>query len=340
MLTPTLALALATLLPAHDVPKDLHLKVEVTPKEIQLGDVIFVRVSVVNLGKDVVMAPAPGTFELSLAFRLWDEREDIEYNFPMSGMLMGGGAMKKPLEPGEQRLVAHGVLPMPQLDKTAGRFWDPQRWPPGEYHLFASCQGIRGSESIIIKRRPEKEMEALLKQYGAGPKERFPRDWDVFRPTLGRFGLLTFPIRCSKPENLAALEKLLSPGSLRNVAHVTRLTQAVYDTGDIDQKRQATKELLKWIDSRPEIEREYLAQEIYSWASNWDNRKFTSYLFEFADQIIPRMPPSRQEECRKQIKYRRDALRKYLEKQKAEAAADGEPKKTEDGKTPPPRQLE
>jgi len=153
-------------------------------------------------------------------------------------------------------------------------------------------------------------MAKLLELCGPRPYTRrdFPADWDPSRPSLAQFGLPFAPPQASTAENLKTLEVILSPGTLRDCVRFTRRAQAVYDEKDIQRRRKATTDLLQWLDKRPEIQRHIMAENLLTWASQ--NKGLGKYLFEFIDQVIPRLPKESQEKCRNS---NNDSRRRYLE---------------------------
>ena len=207
--------------------------------------------------------------------------------FLPDGCPAGEETPKIDLGPGEQRVLGVLMLPVPRLDWTEWRFWDPDKWRSGDYYLDLRCGELAGrSEKLFIEGRSDEEMRRLLALYDGGVRAPVPTGWDVDRPGLGTFGLLSFPAECSRPENLATLEKTLSPGSLRDLVHVARLTVQVYDSVSIDEKRTRARELLDWIDTRPKLQRTYFYARLANWAR--DCGGLGQFMFEFGRQIDAR----------------------------------------------------
>lgn len=265
---------------------------EVVPTEVRLGDVVFMEISAHNRGDSPARIPATCLLETgTLSVEICDREEFTTFRFFPDGGPMGGDVPEIVLQPGQGHVVALLMLRLPRLDWTGWRFWDPAKWRPTAYYLDLQCGELRGrTERIFIGRRPEKEMEALLEYYDGGFKAPVPPGWDIDRPTLGVFGLLSFPLVCSLPEELARMEEKLSPGSLREIFHATRLTAAVYDAKTPEKKRGAAAELLEWLDQRAEIQRHWMAMELVSWGLR--NKGLGEYSFEFVDRVIPCLPES------------------------------------------------
>lgn len=308
----TLLLALLGLGAPAEKASALYVRVEVAPTKARLGDVLFVRVSLKNRGDTAVLAPETCWPQLELE----DPVEDTRYSFVSSPVGCGSPPKHVLLQAGQTRIVGGGVIRLPRLDRIHFRFWNPKSWAPREYSLIAHCAGTVGFSEldISIRRRPNKEMAALLEFYDGGYHAPVPPGWDTYRPTLGIFGLLSFPMVCSVPDELAAIEAKLSPGSLREIVHATRLTAELYDAETLTEKRKATRELLRWLDKRPEIQRHIMASSLVSWATQ--NKGLGGYLFEFVDQVIPRLPENSQQGCRKSNDDARQYYLKYLNARK------------------------
>jgi len=107
------------------------------------------------------------------------------------------------------------------------------------------------------------------------------------------------------------------------------LAQAVYDTKDLPEKRKATAELFEWLDTRPEIQRQFYALNLATWTL--PNKGLGVFSFEFAEQIVPRLPQqygSRgQKAFQQQIDSSRRRYEEYLrqEEQKKKDAATPDP---------------
>jgi hypothetical protein len=286
--------------------KALYVRVEVTPMEVRLGDILFLRVSLENRGDAAIPVPRWP----SSSFVLDDPDEYTRYDFSLdlrdfSAIASEAAPGPKPkdvlLEPGQTRLVDVTILPLPSLNRVTFRFWNPKTWRSGGYCLRTYCAGVWGSAAreIRISPRPEEEMAALLEYHrGPGPIATPPPGWVLERPSLHTFHLLSFPVYSNMPQDLAAVEQKLSPGSLRDVVHATRLAAAVFDAKMTTDRRAAAAVLLRWLDERPEIQRQCMAPSLVDWAMT--TKGLGEYSFEFIDQLIPRCPEASQQSLRKQ----------------------------------------
>lgn len=299
-------------------PDDFHAFVEATPTELRLGDPVFTRMWLSYKGKDPVMLS--GWYTPS--FTLTDLNRDTTFTFHPDVSATPGGVQPQEMKPGEKWLIGSALVKMPALECIDWPFWNASKLSKEPYR-FGGALSVRrdltvriAGPKLFIRPRRKAEMRLLLRlcRERADAWRHIPDSFDHDRPTINRFGFTFAPPECSTPENLAILEKALSPGSLRDIVHLTRLSQAVYNEKDLPQRRKATTELLGWLDKRPEIERHIMAGNLVSWASQ--NKGLEGYLFEFVDQIIPRLPKESQEKCRKSNNDSRQRYLEYLRKQK------------------------
>jgi len=278
-----------------------------------------VRVPIENHGGRAIPAPLTCSLEVgTLALRLYDPEEHTSYHFLPDGCPGGTGYQRILLEPGKTHQVSLFMVRLPRLDRVNYRFWNPKLWKPSNFYLVADCGGVRGySQKIRIAARPEKELAKLLEYYGEEVAPGELPDWPIDRPSLHTFSLLSFPLNSAKPEYLAALEELLSPGSLRDLVHVTRLSQEVYDAKDVGEKRKATNKLLQWLRRQPETKRDWIASSLVRWVHTTNYRAFGAYSFDVLDELIPLLPKDFQETTRKENNERRQRYLEYLREQDA-----------------------
>lgn len=289
MFTLLVALSVAAEVPGS--ADSVYVVVRTVPSDVRLGDVVFMEVSVRNGGDQPAQVPTRCNVKTAtLRVELFDRVEATRFYFLWDCCPGSADLREEALEPGEVRVLALQMVEVPRLDWTQRRFWDPNKWRPDDYRFDVRCSGLPPSATpyIYIDRRPEKEMEALLKYYDGGFKAPAPPGWDYYRPTLGFFGLLSFPAVCSLPDELAAIEQKLSAGSLRDMVHATRLTAEVYDAKSPEEQRRAADVLFQWLDAQHEIARHWMAMRLVSWSSG--NKGLGEYGFEFIDGLIPRLP--------------------------------------------------
>jgi hypothetical protein len=171
-------------------------------------------------------------------------------------------------------LVGYDILKIPSLVSIEWPFWNPKTLSKEPYLLSATLEVNRfvsfgnWGPSLTIRPRPEVEMVKLLKLCRArtGAWTTAAASRDIYRPGMNWFGFTWAPPECSTPKNLAILDELLTPGSLRDIVHLTRLAQAVYDEESEEQRDHKLDGLMEWLDTLPEIERKCLAAEINAWA--------------------------------------------------------------------------
>jgi hypothetical protein len=92
------------------------------------------------------------------------------------------------------------------------------------------------------------------------------KGWEELGSDPVTFGLYSFQPYPDLVRKLVAYEEQLSPGSLRDIVHLVRLTQLISRSKDEFEKEKTVAELLAWLDTLPEIERHCLGMRLVSWA--------------------------------------------------------------------------
>jgi len=255
----------------------LHVAVEATPTELYVGDVIFVRVSVTNNGKEAVVLP--GWFSRFLGnmfLSIYDRKGGSSFTLRPYGHGMGG-ADPREVKPDERWFLSgYSAVNVPRIESTGKPFWNPQEPSEDGYYLSASLSLARrvrlvGSGSTLdIRPRPKAELAKLREICGmrSAAGRDLPPNWDFARPTLNWFAFPLAPPQASTTENLATLEAVLSPGTLRDLVLLTSRAQAVYDAVEVEQRRKNLNELLNWLETLPEIQRKYMASQFMGWAED------------------------------------------------------------------------
>jgi hypothetical protein len=301
-MSPGLLLALICCAPAAEQPgpmraarettlaqlDTLDVAVEATPTEIYVGDVVFVNITVTNKGNQPVLLPA----EPLPAWYLYVNDHKRQTRFTLGAEFgVDGGIGPHQIMPGERSPYLRGS---PSLVNVPGWYWlDAPFWAPetlseGRYVLsFGLRVGGSGwvggqGPTLTIRPRPEAEMAKVLELCDSrSPAQRdFPPDWDSARPSLAWFAYPLAPPRASTDENLATLDAILSPGTLRDLVRLTRRAQALYDTEDLEQKRKNLAELLDWLETFPHVQRQCMTDELIVWATN--NNEVGFFGFEIA----------------------------------------------------------
>lgn len=255
----------------------LHIAVEAAPTELHVGDVVFVRISVTNNGKEPVFLPGwLSRFLANLRLHINDRQRESRFTLQPYGHGMGG-ADPREVKPGE-RWFLHGYsrVHVPPIESTGNPFWSPQGLSENGYDLSVSLiltprvHVVAFGPTLKIRPRPQAELAKLLELCGMHGARRtdIPPDWDHSPPNLNWFAFPLAPARASTAENLATLEAVLSPGTLRDLVRLTRRAQAVYDAQGVEQKRMKLDELLSWLERLPEVQRQCMTSGLLSWTRN------------------------------------------------------------------------
>jgi len=275
---------------------DFHASIEATPTELRLGDVVFARIWLTYKGKELTAMPGKQFSRLigNLSLKLIDQEHDTTITLPpdVSGSGMPGSAEMKP---GETWLVGYELLKIPPMKSAAYPSWDPRKLSTEPYllrgHLTIGRRVVVDATgpSLTIRTRPETELAELIELHRGRPNawRNIPADFDSHRSNMNWCGFTFAPPEYSTSEHLAALEKVLSPGSSRDIVHLTRLTQAVYDEKDPQQRRKNLADLCAWLESLPEIERNWMAMQVITWAAG--NKGLGFFGFEVATEAALRL---------------------------------------------------
>lgn len=288
--------------------ESLTVTMESSPEKLKLGDVLFARLLVRNDGKEpITLDGAYHPVFGNLAIELVDPVASTRFWFAEGGGC--GSPGKSVLLPGKTCVAWSGMLAMPKISDVDSVFWHPNRWRNDEYCLSVHLEFGKGiylqkfGARFRVDRRPKDEMEYLVSVRNTLSKQRgTPANWDWNRPALAHFGYEGLPLEASQPENLKKLDCVLSPGSLRNLVHGTRLAQGVYDAADVDAKREAAVAISSWLDGLPEIERHWFAAHLLTWAGKPRMREDIRY--GLAWEMIAKMPAKLGEHSDYRAKWR------------------------------------
>jgi hypothetical protein len=276
----------------------LKLSVTVFPeREIMEGDLLFLRVRVTNTGQETISVPAHANPKWgSMRFLLSgaDRRTGMVIpgipGFPQWGVARPDD--DTPLAPGQSRALYYlrEIVNVPPDWLIRGK--DPQIVPADqklfwrnlgdririeaqvplhiEPHLPSSVEDVlpfteqwivadgvlvARCAPIVLKPRPAEELALLRKRWSSPPAGALSRS--RIRDRAAAAAML--PRGCVTPEELATLERSLSPGTLRDMVHLYRLLTAIESEEKQPRPRESVRELLKWLDMLPEIERYCIA---------------------------------------------------------------------------------
>jgi len=297
---------------------DLHVSFEATPTTLRVGDVVFARISIVNEGEKVTRLPTLFSRDLgNLGLSLDDLKRDTTFTLRPDVHVSYGrdpDAFKN-LGPGEGWLIGYYLLKMPPLRAVEWPFWNPETISDAPYQLSATLIVDRRfrfgglGPSLHIQSRPEDEMSRLTKFCGSRSHtwRSFPADFDGDRANLNWFGFTHAPPECATSESLAALENFLSPGSLRDIVHLTRLAQAMYDEKNEKQRDRMVTDLFSWLESLPEIERKWMALQLIEWSRT--NKGLGMYGYHVAIEAALRLQAGDKEPHFREFHQRRGRQR-------------------------------
>ena len=107
-------------------------------------------------------------------------------------------------------------------------------------------------------------------------------------PNPHGFGVRNFSGDEDLIERLLDYEESLSPGSLRNIVHLTRLTRALYDEKDKEKKVDRAYDVIEYLDELPQIEHEILQDHLVDWTANLMREEAYCVLTEMTLRRMPK----------------------------------------------------
>lgn len=209
----------------------------------------------------------------------------------------------KDFQPGEKRIFRKAYIELPPLEDWEDPFWKDIRdkMPPEGIKLTLSVKHARFieetqpravaiSEEILIKPRPASEMALLQKWYENTPEKLFPKvegnrkvphDMDLkssgksnIKVAGKRYDPWMFirlgnrkPSDPNNPTTLAEWRKLesgLVPSTMRDEIRFTRLQLEYYDAEKGAKTDNAKTELVDWLKSLPEVQRNVMISSLVS----------------------------------------------------------------------------
>ena len=276
----------------------LSVGMEVCPSTIRPGDVLFIRITLRNLGPEPLLLPERfgrqfGTLHYELT------HTHSQYSFRWNSHFGSGTAGTAALLPGESRIVSYDILEFPPADHLLRDFWSEllelQRKPflKATLRMGADWTHQVSSEGPKLLKRPEAEMVLLngvFTQSTQLERERgaLPEGLDATRPHPAHFGLSSLPANDEVAEPLLRAEPELSADTLHDVVHLSNVLRACYDCQSSPTQMRRVAELVNWIDQLPEIQRHAFAIEVVSWCANtapWERPYFA-----LAAAMIDRLP--------------------------------------------------
>jgi len=284
---------------------------ETSPRGIQLGDPVFAKVTICNWGSEPVEIPLGFIWGSTLFFYI--DNSASEYTYEARQGYGGGGVAPGILPPRKPCVVAYEIIELPPADHFSRDFWSEIAALGGgairahlRHKLIDPMKGA--SAGVHIKRRPDGEMKQLSRLYAESTRRReqarLPDDFDYTRPQPGYFGLSSLSLDEDTVHGLLSMEDDLSPGTLRDIVHLTKMMRAIYDGKEEPKRMETVRDLLGWLDSLPEIERHCLAIEILKWCGS--SSPYEPVFFELADGVIDRLP---------ERAFQKDDYRKYWRSQ-------------------------
>jgi hypothetical protein len=284
----------------------LPVALELAAYEVHVLDPLFARVTVTNTKERRV--PLPTDLFNTAQYTLLRLTPPYRYVYEFTSEHVTGTPFFVTLDPQQTMTLDYEILELPAVDQLQHKFWREIGKPADDSivaRLFCFPQNeppvpvrAEASRSIEILERGAEEMEFLRELCAESAKRdqenRGHDDWRELSSTPVHFGLKRFRSDRDLVEKLLAYEEHLSPGSLRDVVHVVRVTGEIDGSRDDPQREAMVEGLLEWLDTLPEIERHCLAMSIISWAtsrSRGDEPPFHSLVYGAAQRLPEQYHP-------------------------------------------------
>ena len=273
--------------------------VEIYPKEIYLGDAIYLALYYENRSsQNVSISRIYGIDEYpNNKFRLSSPSLPGAYSWMQelrSTALLSSMRELRTLEPGQKYLETRAALEFPPLEDWNAPFWKELRAKIPEEGIVCTlhiADGAKFSQEILVKPRPGNETALLEQWYNATPETLLPRidgkrkvpygDWFLDAKSKSSIKIKGkkyhpwFFIRFAhrKPsdpnnpttlEGWRELEASLAPSTMRDEVRFTRLQLEYYAAGKGEASKRAVAELVDWLNSLPKVQRDVMKASILS----------------------------------------------------------------------------
>lgn len=186
------------------------------------------------------------------------------------------GPRRLTMEPGEHWTAGFPMLFVGDPKRFDHNLWGDQSFSQpcqtSVFYRFPSGTELKGGNTIFITLRPKAEMEFLTRLFqdsaALDDKVQDPSRFDPHLPRPSDFGLSALSVDEEIVGRLLSYEQQLSPGTLRDIAKLTRLMRIIHSP-ESPQTRNATfTELLQWLDTLPEIQRQAIATRLGRYVYN------------------------------------------------------------------------
>lgn len=265
-------------------PAGLVVRLWIDSTRHRMYDPVYVRVTVTNTLDSAVMADC-GAHKDQYTIQAG------QFTYAYRGIGEYGVTTPRRMKPGDEWIVDYGILGFPPADDSARHGWDQlvkadnvilsATFRPG---LFQPSTSERVDVKLYsndlarvrlrVEARPDAEtqfLESLFAERLRRRKDGFKLDrqkWGrpVYYPEPTAFGV---DIGAYQDEDLIQrlfdFEEKLSPGSLRHALYLTRAMRALRDEHDTARRTKTVEELIKFIDTLPQIEREAVVDKLRSY---------------------------------------------------------------------------
>jgi hypothetical protein len=256
----------------------LRMTLELSANEVGLGDPLFVRVVVENVGEDPITAPCSYSREGGgLRFKLTNG-EGVSITLRPQGR--GFGGVKHEILMSGERKYAYDCLLLPLAEKLEDPFWKPGAYSLSAHaHVSKDLELRCASREIRLQPRRPEELAAIGRLL-ALEDERRVIHFEL--ATLDRFGVRGFALRASELEHLKALEAVLGKGGMLDAVQLTRMVREYRLLEDPDARKRAILRIKARVLEMPQIQREWMSNQIALYGIIRPDRLLLELSAEFA----------------------------------------------------------
>jgi len=245
---------------------DLEISIRTHAQELVFGDPLYVEVTIVNRGKEVMSAPRPIPQVNTFALKFHDPETDMVIGDGGGGGCYGLGKPLR-LEPGKP-VKSYWYFFVPPLYRFNHPFWKRIRdgrgfWVYGVYKYRPRVAFISKSVHLYVEPRKESEIAALVYWTKAD------LNGHVRGPTPADFGI---PFRSGlNREQAHELAFNVTSGELGDLFHLSAEFRDLYEVPP-DSRRAANRKLIERLRKQPAVRRQGAHPDVKRYALAWKLR--------------------------------------------------------------------
>ncbi|MEX2173758.1 MAG: hypothetical protein WD872_05305 [Pirellulaceae bacterium] len=256
----------------------LEMTIRAHPRRVIFGDPLYLEVTIVNRGEEVVTGPKPIPDLNTIGFPIYDPQTRLTINASS-----GGGGVGFPsdvsYQPG-QAVKHYWHIYLPKLTQVDNKFWKPMRDGGGVvlYAQHGIAPGLLLRSNLVnvgIGKRKKSEM-LLLEHYAQNEVLGFEGG-----PSPANLGVsFKSPLNLKDTRTIGAN---LRAGELQDMLFTMVSFQEVFEAAPADQPERI-RILVNNLKKQPDIKRQWLTQELHRLAKTFRMAAATEALQKLIDE--------------------------------------------------------